>query len=97
MKKTPFRATGEAMPIADATIECSADLASLIAVCTFTAGRISSGDEDAADLSADLARCLAWCQSLSRQTHDDIVGVQRIARMRKEEAEARVYPQPLRA
>lgn len=63
----------------ESTIEASADLLSLLAVCTFTASRVADGDEGAANLAADLARCLRWAESLADQTHNDIVSVRRIA------------------
>ena len=62
----------------ESTIEASADLLSLLAVCTFTAQRMADGDEDAADLATDLARCLSWANSLADQTHGDIARVRRI-------------------
>jgi hypothetical protein len=61
-------------------IEASADLLSLLAVCTFTTQRIADGDEDAADMASDVARCLRWAQSLAKQTHDVIEMAERIAR-----------------
>lgn len=80
MKATPFRATGEAMPITvdESTIEASADLVSLLAVCTFTVQHMADGDEDAADMAGDVTRCLRWAESLARQTHDDIAMLRRI-------------------
>ena len=91
MKSTPCRATGEAMPSrAELTgintgvtiyeLEASADLLSLLAVCTFTAQRMSDGDEDAADMAGDVARCLRWAESLAKQTHDAIEMAERIGR-----------------
>lgn len=82
MNAALFRATGEAMPIAvdDNTLEASADLLALLAVCTFTAERIAKGDIDATSLTSDLARCLNWACSLASQTHGDIDTLARIAR-----------------
>lgn len=75
MKSTPFRATGEAMPITvdESTIEASADLLALLSVCAFTAGRMAYGDEDAARLASEVARCLRWANCFADQTHGDMV------------------------
>lgn len=61
-------------------IENAHDLVSLIAVCTFTSHRIAAGDEDATDLAGELTRCLRWAESLAKQTRDDMVMAERIAR-----------------
>lgn len=78
--EVPFEQPSRTITVDDATIECSADLLSLLAVCTFTSHRMANEDDEAADLAADLTRCLRWAESLARQTHDDIVMLQRIAR-----------------
>lgn len=80
MKSTTCRATGEAMPLTvdESTIEASADLLSLLAVCAFTAECMADGDEDATRLASDVARCLRWANSLADQTHGDIARLRRI-------------------
>lgn len=62
----------------ESTIEASADLVSLLAVCTFTAQRMADGDEDTDGMAEDVARCLRWAESLAKQTHDDIALLRRI-------------------
>lgn len=66
------------MTVDESTVEASADLLALLSVCAFTAGRMADGDDDAAGLASEVARCLRWANCLADQTHGDMVRLRRI-------------------
>ena len=56
-----------------ADIDLSADLLSLLAVCTVAAKHIANGVDNPKSLSADLHRCMTMAEALAQQTHEAMI------------------------